>query len=80
MSYVTEQEKRKIKSFIAGAGYSITSLAKEIGMTRESLSARINGKIDFEREEMNKIADKVGANPADIFFAIGVSSNATATQ
>ena len=73
MNYITEQEKRKIKSFIAGAGYTISSLACEVGMTRESLSARINGKVDFGRNEMSKIADKIGVKPAEIFFDVKVS-------
>ena len=70
MSYMTEQEKFKIKSFIVGAGYTITSLSQKIGMSRESLSARINGKIDFGRNEMTVIANELHTKPEEIFFNI----------
>ena len=68
MSYMTVEDTRKIKSYIVGAGYTISSLSNAIGMTRESLSSRINGKIDFSRMEMAAIADKLKKKPEDIFF------------
>lgn len=66
--YITEEEKNKIMAHIVGAGYNISSLASEIGMTRESLSSRVNGKVDFGKKEMEKIAACLGKKPADIFF------------
>lgn len=69
-TYLTTSETRYIKSVIVGAGYNITSLASAIGMGREILSARINGKTDFSRREMNDIAKVLHKRPQDIFFAI----------
>ena len=66
--YANEKETLKIKSYVVGAGYNITTLAKEIGMTRESLSARINGIVDFSREEMRQVAKCIGVKPEVIFF------------
>lgn len=67
--YLTTSETRYIKSVIVGAGYNISSLASAIGMGREILSARINGKTDFSRHEMTDIAKVLNKKPQDIFFA-----------
>lgn len=66
--YMSVSETNHLKSIIVGAGYNITSLASAIGMGREMLSARINGKTDFSRHEMNDISKVLNKNPADIFF------------
>lgn len=71
--YMSDEEMRRLKSYMVAAGHTITSLAKEIGMTRESLSARINGKIDFDRKTMTLIADKLKARPEEIFFGTKVA-------
>lgn len=76
-TYLTISEIRYIKSVIVGAGYNITSLAAAIGMGREILSARINGKTDFSRHEMNDIAKVLNKKPQDIFFANQVTENET---
>ena len=67
--YMTVSETNHLKAMIVGAGYNITSLASAIGMGREILSARINGRTDFSRHEMNDIAKVLKRNPQDIFFA-----------
>lgn len=66
--YMNTNEINHIKSLIVGAGYNITSLASAVGMGREVLSTRINGKTDFSRHEMNKIAKVLKKEPKDIFF------------
>ncbi len=71
--YMIEDDKKRFKACMAAAGYNITSLAKEINMTRESLSARINGKVDFGRNEMVDIAEKLNVAPSELFFADKVS-------
>ena len=67
-TYLSTSETRYIKSVIVGAGYNITSLANAVGMGREILSARINGKTDFSRHEMNDIAKVLNKKPQDIFL------------
>lgn len=71
--YMTDEDMRRFKSCMVGAGYNITSLAKAIGMPRESLSARINGKVDFSRSDMNVISDKLMVSPVYLFFGKKVS-------
>lgn len=66
--YMTEIDVNRFKSYMAGAGYNITTLATAIGMKRENLSNRINGKIDFSRSEMTKISVTLHVLPQDIFF------------
>lgn len=63
-----EDDKKRFKACMVAAGYNITSLAKEINMTRESLSARINGKVDFGRNEMVDIAKKLNVAPSELFL------------
>ncbi len=65
---MTAYESNRVKSYIVGAGYNITTLAAAIGMSRESLSARISGKVDFGRSEMNAIARVLKVLPQEIFF------------
>lgn len=67
--YLSDSQKRKIMSHVVNGGYNITTLAKAIGMTRESLSARMNGKVDFSRAEMESISACLEEKPEDIFFA-----------
>lgn len=67
--YLSDFQKRKIMSHVVNGGYNITTLAKAIGMTRESLSSRINGKIDFSRTEMETISECLQEKPENIFFA-----------
>lgn len=50
----------KLKGRIVEAGYSQRSLAKELGMSKNTLNAKVNGKIPFNTVEIQKICDKLG--------------------
>lgn len=65
---MSEKEVNRFKSYMAGSGHNISTLANAIGMKRENLSNRINGKIDFSRTEMSKISIELKASPQEIFF------------
>lgn len=67
-TYMTLEETNRVKSYMVRAGYNITSLAETIGISREMLSARLAGKVDFGRAEMNNIADALKVPPDVIFF------------
>ncbi len=69
IKYLTKEESCWVKSYFARKGLSISAVAKKIGMSRESLSARVNGTTDFERKEMVEIALVLEASPEEIFFA-----------
>jgi len=66
--YMSESETRHFNSILAAEGYSIGELAKDIGVSRATLSSRVNGKTDFGRCEMEKIAKILNRSPAEIFF------------
>ena len=68
-AYMKTEDTRRINGLIVSKGYNIGSLAEKIGMSRATLSSRINGKTDFARSEMEKIANVLGCKPEDIFFA-----------
>jgi DNA-binding XRE family transcriptional regulator len=72
-TYMSETDKRRFKACMVAAGYNVTSLANEVGMVRQSLAARINGKIDFNRTEMMKIGKVLNQDPEMIFFGEKVS-------
>ena len=56
----------KLKGKIAEAGYSQRSLAKEIGMSKNTLNSKVNGKIPFNTVEIEAICDKLGIkNPVE---------------
>jgi len=67
--YLTEKESRKLRALIVGAGLDIGSIALKMNMSRPTLSARINGKTDFTRSEMEAFANILNEKPEDIFFA-----------
>lgn len=67
--YMRAEDTRRFNGFMVAAGYNIGRLAKEIGMSRATLSSRINGKSDFTRSEMEEIAAILGRSPEEIFFA-----------
>lgn len=66
--YMNEEDIRRFNSYLVAAGYNIGTLAEKIGMSRATLSSRINGKTDFARSEMEKIAEILGRKPEEIFF------------
>ncbi len=51
---------RKLKGKIAEAGYSQRSLAAELGMSKNTLNSKINGKIPFNTLEIERICEKLG--------------------
>lgn len=78
-TYMTQDETNRFKAYMVRAGYNITSLAKAIGVSREMLSTRISGKVDFSRSEMNHIAMALNVPPDIIFFGNEVTLNETKT-
>lgn len=62
----------KLKGKIVEAGYSQRSLALELGMSKNTLNSKVNGKIPFNTVEIERICDKLGihdvAEKASIFF------------
>lgn len=52
--------RNKLKGKMVEAGYSQLSLAKEIGMSRNTLSSKLNGKTPFNTDEIERICDKLG--------------------
>ena len=47
--------QNKLKGKIVEAGYTQRSLAKEIGMSKNTLNSKINGKIPFNTDEIERI-------------------------
>lgn len=68
MRFLDERMERKLKSLIVNSGKTMEQVAKEMHMSRPTLSARINGKQDFSRLEMESFARCVGGSPTQIFF------------
>lgn len=50
----------KLKGKIMEAGYSQRSLAQELGCSKNTLNAKVNGKIPFNVVEIEKICEKLG--------------------
>lgn len=50
----------KLKGKIVEAGYTQRSLAKELGMSKNTLNSKINGKIPFNVIEIERICEKLG--------------------
>lgn len=62
----------KLKGKIVEAGYSQRSLAAAIGMSKNTLNSKINGKKPFNTVEIERICEKLGiydgAEKAHIFL------------
>ena len=62
----------KLKGKIVEAGYSQRSLAAVLGMSKNTLNAKVNGKVPFNTVEIEKICEKLGirdcAEKAAIFL------------
>ncbi len=58
----------KLRGLIIGSGKSMEAVAREMGITRQTLSTRINGRKDFTLGEMKRFAASVGKDAKEIFF------------
>ena len=58
--------KEKLKKAIAYAGTNQAQLAEQLGVTRASFGHRLD-KMRFSEEELNKIAEMIGAKYVDFF-------------
>ncbi len=68
--YVTVEQSRQLKAKIMNAGLDIGIVAREMGISRATLSSRVNGKTDFSRSEMEHFAEILKEKPQNIFFAL----------
>lgn len=66
--YLSKDDTRRIKAAIVGAGHSIASVADALGMSRATLSNKVNGRSDFTRGEMEAIANLLHEDPSKIFL------------
>ncbi len=59
----------KLKGLFVEKGYTQKDIAKELGMTTETLRRRMNSEI-FNSDEINKLIDILDIKePMEIFFA-----------
>lgn len=54
-----------LKGKIVESGYNQRSLAKQLGMNKNTLNSKINGSSHFNIEEVNKICSVLGIETAD---------------
>ena len=65
----------KLKGIMREKNYSQNKLAKQIGITTQSLNAKLNGRSQFTIEEaINIIAVLTIRKPEEIFFNNSVSN------
>ena len=65
----------KLRGKIAEAGFSLSSLSRECGISRPSLRAKITGRTDFRSSEIERLAGILGIEQSEIlvyFFAPAV--------
>lgn len=66
--YLSDEDTRRIKAALVSAGYTIASAASALGLSRVTLSAKVNGKSDFSRSEMEAFARLLHLSPSEIFL------------
>jgi len=68
-TYLSKAMSARLKGLLIGAGHTTESFARQMGLSRATLSHRINGKSDFTKSEMEAFARIVQQDPQQIFFA-----------
>ena len=66
----------KLRGKFVEHGYTISTMAKELGISHTAMSNKINGKSQFTQGEMSTMASKLKMSKqeiTDIFFADQVS-------
>jgi len=66
-------DSNRLAGRIIAAGYTRTSLAKELGMSKNTLCDKVNGKRPFNTVEIQSMCEKLGITSceekAQIFLA-----------
>lgn len=52
-------DSNKLKAKIIEKGFTITSFAKKLGISKTTLSQKINNKIKFSQMDIRKISDSL---------------------
>lgn len=76
-------DKNELRSVMAKHGDRQEDLANTLGLTPSGLSVKINGGVDFRRNEIEMIILRYSLKPEDvqrIFFANNVNQNVTSEE
>jgi len=68
-------DKNKLCGAIAGAGLTHHELAKRIGISKNTLSNKVNGKECFDTEQIDRICDVLGIEDVTIKANIFLSKS-----
>jgi len=64
-----ETEIRRFKSLMMEKGFdSVVKLARAMGIRRQTLSGKINGRTDWSRTDMETVGKLFNEDPKIIFF------------
>lgn len=55
-----ETVPRNVRAELARSGKGQKHLAERLGITQQSVSARLNGRVDFTIRELEIVADEIG--------------------
>lgn len=73
-------DKNELRAAMARYGDRQEDLANTLGLTTSGLSVKVNGAVDFKRNEIELIMLRYNLSPDEvqrIFFANNVNSNVT---
>lgn len=73
-------DKNEFKAMLAKNGENQGDLANTLGLTSSGLSVKVNGTVDFKRNEIELMILRYNLSPEDvqrIFFAPEVNTNVT---
>ena len=76
-------DKNELKAMLARNGENQGDLANMLGLTSSGLSVKVNGIVDFKRNEIELMILRYKLSPEDvqrIFFAPNVTPKVTATE
>ena len=62
---MSTMDANKLKGKIIEAGFSQRSLAKELGMSKNTLNSKVNGKIPFNTVEIRRLCDILNIDSND---------------
>jgi predicted transcriptional regulator len=62
----SERVAANVRAELARRSLSQTDLARMLGTTQQAVSRRISGKVPFDTEELNSIAEQLGVPVASL--------------
>lgn len=63
-----------VRAEMARRGITQATVARALGKTQQAVSARLNGKVAFDVDELHVVAELLSLTPADLLTPVSAST------